>query len=348
MQSNAADARSHRGERVGVSLMKKNVVVYKKIPDSILAELRNKFNVTYFESINDSNRDQFNEALKTAHGLLGASLKFDRKALEPAARLEVVATISVGYDTFDIDYLTQRGVVLANTPTVLTETVADTVFALILGTARRIVELAEFVKAGHWKKSIGEPLYGLDVHSKTLGLLGMGRIGRAVARRARLGFNMDVTYYDLRPAPDVEASFNARRATMDEVLQSSDFVCVLLPLTPATDKIIGPREFSLMRKSAIFINGSRGRVVDEAALIDALQAGLIHGAGLDVFEREPLPTDSPLLSMPNVLALPHIGSATHDTRLGMVKGAVENLIEGLSGRRPPHVVNESVLSLHKG
>jgi phosphogluconate 2-dehydrogenase/gluconate 2-dehydrogenase len=323
--------------------MKKNVLIYKKIPETLLADLRDRFNVTYFESINDANRAKFNEALRSAEGLLGASVKFDRKALEPAARLEIVSTISVGYDTFDVDYLTERGVMLCNTPTVLTETVADTVFALILGAARRVVELAELVKSGNWKKSIGEPLYGVDVHSKTLGLLGMGRIGRAVARRARLGFNMNLLYYDVRPAPDVESEFGARPATMDDVLRLSDFVCVLLPLTEETEKIIGSREFALMRKSAIFINGSRGRVVDESALIAALQGGVIHGAGLDVFEREPLSPDSPLLKMPNVLALPHIGSATHETRLAMVKGAVENLVEGLSGRRPPHVVNQSVL-----
>ena len=328
--------------------MKKNVVIYKKIPEPLLAELRDKFDVTYFESINDANRQQFNDALRSAQGLLGASVKFDRKALEPAAQLEIVSTISVGYDTFDVDYLTGRGVVLCNTPTVLTETVADTVFALILGTARRIVELAELVKSGNWKKSIGEPLYGVDVHSKTLGLLGMGRIGRAVARRARLGFNMNLLYHDVRAAPDVESQFGARLATMDDVLRSSDFVCVLLPLTAETEKIIGSREFALMRKSAIFINGSRGRVVDESALIQALQGRVIHGAGLDVFEREPLSPDSPLLKMPNVLALPHIGSATHETRFAMVKGAVENLVEGLSGRRPPYVVNESVLRQRAG
>ena len=324
--------------------MKKNVVIYKKLPDALLGDLRGQFNVTYFESINDANRSDFDDALRSAHGLLGASVKFDRRALEPATALKIISTISVGFDTFDVDYLTQRGIVLTNTPNVLTETVADTVFALIISTARRVVELAQYVKAGEWKKSIGESLYGVDVHSKTLGLLGMGRIGRAVAQRARMGFNMNILYYDLRPARDVETTFSARFLPLDDVLRSADFVCVLLPLTAVTEKLIGAREFGLMRPEAIFINGSRGRIVDEAALIDALQKNLIYGAGLDVFEREPLAADSPLLSLANVVALPHIGSATHETRLGMARVAVENLVAGLNGQRPHHVVNEAVLA----
>jgi phosphogluconate 2-dehydrogenase/gluconate 2-dehydrogenase len=321
-----------------------HVVVYKKLPNELLAALRARFRVTYFEAIDETNRAAFLEAMRDADGLLGASVRLDKATLAPATRLKIVSTISVGYDTFDVDDLTERGILLAHTPGVLTETTADTIFALILATARRVVELAEFIKAGRWRHSLDESLYGVDVHSKTLGFLGMGRIGQAVARRARLGFNMTILYHNLQPVPEVETAFGARFLPLDEVLRAADFICVVLPLSPETEKLVGAREFALMRPQAIFINGSRGRIVDEAALIEALQQRKIHGAGLDVFEREPLPADSPLLAMPNVVALPHIGSATHETRLAMARLAVDNLIAGLDGERPRHLANGSVWS----
>ena len=324
--------------------MNPHVVVYKKLPDELLAALRARFRVTYFEAIDETNRAAFLEAIRDADGLLGASVRLDKATLAPAERLKIVSTISVGYDTFDVDALTERGILLAHTPGVLTETTADTIFALILATARRVVELAEFIKAGRWRHSLDESLYGVDVHSKTLGFLGMGRIGQAVARRARLGFNMTILYHNLQPVPEVETAFGARFLPLDEVLRAADFICVVLPLSPETEKLVGAREFALMRPQAIFINGSRGRIVDEAALIEALQQRKIHGAGLDVFEREPLPADSPLLAMPNVVALPHIGSATHETRLAMARLAVDNLIAGLDGERPRHLANGSVWS----
>jgi len=321
-----------------------HVVVYKKLPNELLAALRARFRVTYFEAIDETNRAAFLEAMRDADGLLGASVRLDKATLAPATRLKIVSTISVGYDTFDVDDLTERGILLAHTPGVLTETTADTIFALILATARRVVELAEFIKAGRWRHSLDESLYGVDVHSKTLGFLGMGRIGQAVARRARLGFNMTILYHNLQPVPEVETAFGARFLPLDEVLRAADFICVVLPLSPETEKLVGAREFALMRPQAIFINGSRGRIVDEVALIEALQQRKIHGAGLDVFEREPLPADSPLLAMPNVVALPHIGSATHETRLAMARLAVDNLIAGLDGERPRHLANGSVWS----
>ena len=324
--------------------MNPHVVVYKKLPNELLAALRARFRVTYFEAIDEANRAAFLEAMRDADGLLGASVRLDKATLAPVTRLKIVSTISVGYDTFDVDDLTERGILLAHTPGVLTETTADTIFALILATARRVVELAEFIKAGRWRHSLDESLYGVDVHSKTLGFLGMGRIGQAVARRARLGFNMTILYHNLQPVPEVETAFGARFLPLDEVLRAADFICVVLPLSPETEKLVGAREFALMRPQAIFINGSRGRIVDEAALIEALQQRKIHGAGLDVFEREPLPADSPLLAMPNVVALPHIGSATHETRLAMARLAVDNLIAGLDGERPRHLANGSVWS----
>ena len=319
--------------------MKKHVVVYKKLAEPLLARLRAEFDVSYFEAIDAGNRAAFAAAIGRAHGLLGASVRLDRELLEPATQLRIISTISVGVDQFDLDYLRQRGILLANTPDVLTETTADTIFALILASARRVVELAEFVKAGRWQRSIGESQYGVNVHGKTIGMLGMGRIGRAVARRAALGFGMQVLYVNAEAVPEAEAALGARQATLEHLLAESDFVCVVLPLTAQTERMIGRREFALMRPGAIFINGSRGRIVDEAALIEALQEGKIHGAGLDVFEREPVSPDSPLLGMANVVALPHIGSATHETRFAMAQLAVDNLVAGLHGERPRHLVS---------
>lgn len=318
--------------------VKKHVVVYKKLPAPLLERLRGEFEVSYFEGIDAGNRAAFLAAIRGAHGLLGASVRLSAEMLEPAAELRIVSTVSVGVDQFDLDYLRGRGILLANTPDVLTETTADTIFALILASARRVVELDGFVRAGKWTRSIGESQYGVNVHGKTIGLLGMGRIGSAVARRAALGFGMRVLYVNRDPVPEAEAALGARQVALEQLLGESDFVCVVLPLTAQTEGMMGRREFALMRPGAIFINGSRGRIVDEAALVEALRLGLIHGAGLDVFEREPVAPDSPLLGMANVVALPHIGSATHETRFAMAQLAVDNLVAGLRGERPRHLV----------
>ncbi|MES2260032.1 MAG: D-glycerate dehydrogenase [Pseudomonadota bacterium] len=318
--------------------MKKQIVVYKKLPAPLLEALRAEFEVTYFEKIDAGNRPAFEAAVRAAHGLLGASVKIDGAMLDGAERLQIISTISVGVDQFDLAYLERRGIMLANTPDVLTETTADTIFSLILSSARRVVELAEYVKAGKWTHSVGEAQYGVNVHGKTIGLLGMGRIGRAVARRAALGFGMKVFYVNAEPVPEADEAFGARQVALEKLLSESDFVCVVLPLTPQTEKLMGAREFAQMRPGAIFINGSRGRIVDEAALIEALREGRIHGAGLDVFEREPLAPDSELLRMPNVVALPHIGSATHETRYAMAQTAVDNLVAGLRGERPANLI----------
>jgi phosphogluconate 2-dehydrogenase len=248
----------------------------------------------------------------------------------------------VGIDNYDVDYLSQRNILLSNTPDVLTETTADTGFALILATARRVVELANLVRSGQWKQNIGPMHFGNDVHGKTLGIIGMGRIGEALAQRGHFGFGMPVIYHSHSPKPAIEQRFNAQYRSLPQLLEQADFICLTLPLTAETEGLIGAREFALMRPESIFINISRGKVVDETALIEALQRGKIRAAGLDVFEREPLGFESPLLQLDNVVATPHIGSATHETREAMARCAVDNLLAALAGERPPNLVNREV------
>ncbi|PHX37184.1 bifunctional glyoxylate/hydroxypyruvate reductase B, partial [Pseudomonas sp. NZIPFR-PS5] len=231
------------------------------------------------------------------------------------------------------------GILLTNTPDVLTETTADTGFALIMATARRVVELANMVRDGQWKQNIGPKHFGSDVHGKTLGIIGMGRIGEAVAQRGHFGFGMPVIYHSHSPKPAVEARFEARYRSLEDLLREADFVCLTVPLTAETEGLIGTEQFAQMRPETIFINIARGKVVDEQALIAALQNGQIRAAGLDVFEQEPVSPDSPLLRMDNVVATPHMGSATHETREAMARCAVDNLLAALAGERPKDLVN---------
>ncbi|KMM78391.1 NAD(P)-dependent oxidoreductase [Pseudomonas deceptionensis] len=323
--------------------MKKHVVLYKQLSDALMQRLEAHAHVTLIERLDAQGMEQLRAALPQAQGILGASLKLDAQLLDLAPGLEVVSSVSVGVDNYDIDYLTERKVLLTNTPDVLTETTADTGFALVLASARRVVELANLVRNGQWQKNVGPEHFGTDVHGKTLGIIGMGRIGEALAQRGHFGFGMPVIYHSNSPKPAVEARFNAQYRSLDELLQQADFICLTLPLTAQTEGLIGAEQFALMRPESIFINISRGKVVDEKALINALQQGQIRGAGLDVFEREPLELTSPLLQLDNVVATPHIGSATHETREAMARCAVENLLAALAGDRPANLVNPQAL-----
>ncbi|PYE19738.1 gluconate 2-dehydrogenase [Paraburkholderia silvatlantica] len=320
--------------------MKPKIVVYKALPADVADYLREHAELI---DVDAGQPGALAAALRDADGAIGASVKITPAMLD-GSRVKALSTISVGYDQFDVPDLTKRGIVLAHTPDVLTESTADTVFSLILASARRVVELADWVKAGHWKGSIGPAQFGVDVQGKTLGIVGLGRIGGAVARRAALGFKMKVLYTNRTPNEAAERHYGARRVELDELLASSDFVCLQVPLTDATRHLIGAEQLQKMKRSAILINASRGATVDEQALIAALEAGTIHGAGLDVFEREPIDPASPLLRMPNVVALPHIGSATHETRHAMARCAAENLVAALAGTLDVNVVNRDVLA----
>lgn len=277
----------------------------------------------------------FLDALARADGVIGNGLAFDAALIERAPRLRVLSSVSVGVDSHDVAALAEHGIVLCHTPDVLTDSVADTALLLMLATARRAIELSRCVREGRWQAGIGPALYGCDVHHRRLGIVGMGRIGEAIATRAAAGFGMTVAYHNRSRTSRLDGMPGLRWQALPELLAESDFVCAVLPLTEATSGLFDAKTFAAMKHGAIFINIGRGATVDEAALHQALSSGALRAAGLDVFAREPLPVDSPLLALDNVVALPHIGSATEATRTAMAERAVDNLLAVLDGRTPP-------------
>lgn len=270
----------------------------------------------------------------------------DARFLETCAasspRLKMVANMAVGYNNIDVEAATRLGIAVSNTPGVLSDTTGDLAFALLMATARRIPEAERFLRAGKYT-GWGPLLFcGAEVHHSTLGLVGAGRIGKIMAQRAS-GFEMKVLYYDVyRMTPEDEAKYHMTYMPMDEVLQMSDFVSVHTPYMPSTHHLIGERELKLMKPTAILINTARGPIVDEKALVKALQAGTIAGAGLDVFENEPA-VEPELLAMENIVLLPHIASASLQTRTLMATMASDNLVAHVQGKRPPNIVNPEVL-----
>lgn len=316
--------------------MKKNILVFGALPPDQLARLQAAHHVTVANPKTDA--AAFEAALPTAHALVGASYPIDAAVLGRAPQLQVVSSVSVGVDNYALAELQRRGIVLCHTPGVLDETVADTIFALLMATSRRVVELSNLVREGRWTRSVGEDLFGWDVHHKTLGLLGFGRIGQAIARRAALGFGMPVLYHARRPvdlaaqAPDLLGK--AAHTPLDQLLPRADFVVAMLPLSDATRGMLNAELFAQMKPGSFFVNGGRGATVDEAALLHALDHGPLRGAGLDVFAREPLPAESPLRTHPRVTPLPHIGSATAETRHAMAALAVTNALQVLAGETP--------------
>lgn len=282
--------------------------------------------ITYQELIDE---------LAHVEGLLTFGDRIDQQLIDHAPHLKVVSNAMVGYNNFDLQAMNQSNVIGTNTPYVLDETVADLTFALILSVARRISELDAFVKAEKWTPAqMEEEFHGVDVHHATLGIIGMGRIGEKVARRAKLGFHMNVVYHNRSRKPEVEQHLEINYRDLASLLKESDFIVILTPLTDETYQLIGEKEFKMMKKSAILINVSRGQTVDEKSLIRALKNEEIHGAGLDVFEQEPIEADNPLLLMSNVVTVPHIGSATKKTRDKMAMRAAENLVSVLTGKGP--------------
>jgi glyoxylate reductase len=279
-------------------------------------------------------RTELIRRLRDCHGLICHIIStVDEDVLAAAPNLRVVANVAVGYNNIDVAAARRRGVVVTNTPDVLTETTADFTWALLMAVARRVVEADHYVRSGQWRAWKWDLLWGHDVHGKTLGILGFGRIGRAVARRAR-GFAMRVLYHDtVRPEPAVEQELGAAFVARETLLREADFVTVHTPLLPETRHLIDEAALRAMKPTAILINAARGPIVDEAALVRALREGWIAGAGLDVFEEEPK-IHPGLLPLTNVVLAPHIASASHDTRLAMALLAVRNCVAVLQGQPP--------------
>ncbi len=264
--------------------------------------------------------------------------KIDPALLDLAPNLKIVANMAVGFDNVNIQECSQRNIIVTNTPGVLTETTADLTFALMLAVARRIPEAETFLRQNRWKTWSPMMLTGMDVYNATLGIVGLGRIGQAVARRAR-GFSMDILYADEQARPDLEASLGVKRCSFHDLFKTSDFVTIHVPLSDDTYHLVGAQELALMKPASILINTSRGKVIDERELYRALSEKRIFGAGLDVFETEPVSRDNPLMRLDNVVMLPHIASASIATRTKMAVIAAENLTRVLSGSEPLTPVN---------
>lgn len=283
------------------------------------------------------------EKVKAIDGLLCLLTdRIDPFLLDNAPSLKVISQMAVGYDNIDVAAATARNIPIGNTPGVLTDATADLTWALLMAAARRVVEGDRFTRAGQWQTWEPDLLLGPDVSGSTLGILGLGRIGQAVARRAR-GFDMRILYTNPEQAhASVEQSLGLEFVSFEQLLQESDFLTIHTPLTPETHQLFGDRQFQQMKRSAILINTARGSIVNQAALYRALSQGLIAGAALDVTDPEPIPMDSPLLTLQNLIILPHIGSASQQTREKMATMAIANLIAGLKGDRLPHCVNPQI------
>ncbi|MGG2017805.1 2-hydroxyacid dehydrogenase [Bacillus sp. S10(2024)] len=320
--------------------MKQRVYIAEKVPAFVEKYIGEHYEYEKWDGNEKIPRHVLLEKIKDKHGLLNFGAMIDDELLEAAPQLKVVSNISVGYDNFDIAAMKQRDVIGTNTPYVLDDTVADLVFALMLSASRRVCELDCYVKSGKWNAEIGKEHFGFDVHHQTIGIIGMGRIGEVVAKRAKFGFDMDVLYYNRSRKEKAEQEIGATYCELNSLLQNADFIVLLTPLTEETYHLIGEKEFNMMKKTAIFINASRGKTVNETALIEALQQKKIFAAGIDTFTQEPIEKDNPLLSLQNVVTLPHIGSATLKTRRTMAMTAAKNLVAGLQSHTPPNVVNE--------
>ncbi len=324
--------------------MRPKVLITRRIFDEVVAFVREHFEVE------DNPADTPfppEELVRRLQGKAGAIIfltdRIDENLLSQCPDLRIVSNVAVGYNNIDVEACTRHGVMVTNTPGVLDDTTADLTWALLLATARRVVEADQFLRSLKWDGWKLMEFLGQDVHHKILGICGLGRIGQRVARRAR-GFEMQILYTDVvRASSSVEEELDARFVDKKTLLMESDFITLHVPLNAQTTHYISTGEFALMKRNAILINASRGPVVDEKALVQALREGRIAGAGLDVYEREP-EVEPELIQMKNVVLLPHIASASWETRFRMASMAAENLVAGLRGNRPPNLVNEEVLS----
>lgn len=320
------------------------VFVTRRLFDEAISLIEEYADVEVYDSEEEpAPYDLILEKVRDIDGLLCLLTdKIDARVIEAGERLKVISNYAVGYDNIDVEAATKRGIYVTNTPGVLTETTADLAWAILMAIARRVVEADKYVRAGRWIHAWGpKMMLGSDVHGKTLGIVGLGRIGSAVARRAK-GFNMRVIYYDVVRREDLEGELGLEYKPLEELLREADYITLHVPLTKDTYHLIGERELNMMKPTAYLINTSRGAVIDQRALYRALKERRIAGAALDVFEKEPIDQDDPLLELDNVVLTPHIGSASVETRKKMAIMAAENLVSVLKGVEPPNLVNPEV------
>ncbi|WP_075618851.1 2-hydroxyacid dehydrogenase [Paenisporosarcina indica] len=320
--------------------MKPKIYITRKLPDAIIAQLSEVCEVSMWENEEEPvPREVLEKEMQQVNGLFCLLTdNIDKSLISQSSQLKIISNMAVGYNNIDIEAATEKGIMVTNTPGVLTETTADLTFALLMATARRLIEASDYLHEGKWETWSPMQLTGQDIYGATLGIIGLGRIGEALAKRAK-GFDMNVLYYNRSRKFVAEEQLGIHYVDKETLLKESDFVCVLVPFTPETKNTIDQNELALMKPSSVLINTARGGVVNEDALYKALINNEIWAAGLDVFEVEPVPSDHPLLKLPNVVALPHIGSAGINTRIKMASLAASNLIEGILGRIPKHLVN---------
>ncbi|HYB68841.1 MAG TPA: glyoxylate reductase [Candidatus Acidoferrales bacterium] len=324
-------------------MAKPKIYVTRDIGERGLKIIRQHFDTEVWPEYAPPPKKTIIEKAKTVDALTTLlSDKIDAEVFDAAPKLKIVSQLAVGFDNIDLPEATKRGIYVTNTPEVLTDTTADFAWALLLAVARRVAEADKYVRTGQWK--VGwhpNMMAGRDVYGATIGVVGAGRIGYAVAKRAT-GFDMKILFYDVVPRPEIE-KLGAKKADLDTLLKQSDFVSIHVPLMKETFHLMNEQKLRLMKKTAYLINNSRGPVVDEKALCKALKEGWIAGAALDVFEQEPIPADSLLLKMDNVVLAPHISSASLETRSRMAEMVAENLVAFFEGKKPPNLINPDVM-----
>jgi len=322
--------------------MKPRVYVTRLLPKEAMDRINAYCDAKTWEGELPPPREVLMENVVEVEGLLSLLTdKVDAELMDRSPKLKVISNYAVGYDNIDVAAATKRGIVVGNTPGVLTDTTADLAFALIMAAARRVVEGDKMVRAGKWKTWGPMILLGPDVHGSTLGIIGMGRIGAAVARRAK-GFGMKLLYYDIVRNSKAEEELGVEYVELARLLADSDFITIHTNLTKETHHLIGAKQFEMMKRTCILVNSARGPIVDNMALYDALRNKRIAYAALDVTEPEPIPSDHPLLTLDNVIVVPHIASASFASRTKMGLMAADNLIAGLKGEMPPNPVNPEV------
>jgi glyoxylate reductase len=328
--------------------MQRKVFVTRELPERGLKKIKDNFNTEVWSEYAPPPKKVIAEKASKIDALATLlSDKIDAEIFDNAPNLKIVSQFAVGFDNIDVKEATKRGIYVTNTPGVLTDTTADYAWALLMAAARRAAEADKYVRNAKWKVGWHPTmLQGRDIYGATLGIVGLGRIGAAIAKRAT-GFNMKILYYDVIRRPEIEKNLKIKYQELDTLIQEADFITINVPLLESTHHLINEERLKSMKSSAILINNARGPIIDEKALYKALKDGWIAGAGLDVFEQEPTPTDNPLLTLDNIVVAPHISSSSFETRSKMATMVAENLVSFLEEKIPPNLVNKDVVKVRK-